>query len=447
MPLRICLSMMTPLHLDRYLQIPQQLTGKQLYCLFWAQCQIQEGVFVGLVEVDLLSPSHSRFQRLQGHLISQEIPRGTITSLRESFYLSNWCQGECTFWRVDSVHWPDFVIAQTYTCLVFIPPYSYLWVYGKRNVCHLRSSRRVLVSWVMACVPCVLHEAIAWPYVIFCGEDSSLAPLSFFSDMIRYFLGTEHDYRNVRSNYSDSQPNLLGGSAPSPPFAPVHPEQSIRDNEHYHSRDGSYQSPEAPRELPQRPYPPPQTQAQEPKPPSPTRKSMFDFVSPFDALASSGSSHAKKPIPPPQPSDLPSGGEDTWTTASLTPDPKRKSVDNLMEQLTRGQGPPLQNTSPQYDSYLSDEYNQPEPVQPRAAPPPPLPPKPVQVASPHSSPRLHAQPQHRSQPRSVESPVSQQQGPTSNQRNKESSPAPSQRGNWKAEGKGKGTGAKGKLGK
>lgn len=268
--------------------------------------------------------------------------------------------------------------------------------------------------------------------------------------MIRYFLGTEYDsdYRNVRSNYSDSQLNLLGGSAPSPPYVPAHPEQSLRDNDSYHSRDASYQSPEAPRELPQRPYPPPQTQAQEPKPPSPARKSMFDFISPFDALASSGSSQAKKkPVPQPQPSDLPSGSEDTWTTASLTPDPKRKSVDNLMEQLTRGQAPPPQTTSPPYDPYLADEYNQSELVQPRAAPPPPLPPKPVQVLSPHSSPRLHAQQQQRPQPRSVESPVGQQQGSLSNQRNKESSPAPSQRGSWKAEGKGKGPGTKGKSGK
>lgn len=287
---------------------------------------------------------------------------------------------------------------------------------------------------------------IPWRGLILC---CLWPPLSFFLDMIRYFLGTEYDpnYRNVRSNYSDSQLNLSGGSAPSPPFASAHPEQSIRDNDSYHSRDAQYQSPEAPRELPQRPYPPPQTLAQEPKPPSPARKSMFDFISPFDALVSSGSSQAKKkPVLPPQPSDLPSSSEDTWTTASLTPDPKRKSVDNLMEQLARGQGPPPQNTSPQYDSYLADEYNQPEPVQPRAAPPP-LPPKPVQISSPQSSPRLQAQLQHRPQPRSVESPVGQQQVPVSIQRNKESSPAPSQRGSWKAEGKGKGTGTKGKSGK
>lgn len=275
-----------------------------------------------------------------------------------------------------------------------------------------------------------------------------LVPFSFLTliSMIRYFLGTDYDYySNVRSNYVDNQQNQSVGSAPSPPYALPPPEPSYREAEQYHSHDGSYHSQDTPRELPQRPQPPPQPQQQpQQQPPSPARKSMFDFISPFDALASSASSQTKKkPVPQTQPTDIPSSSEDTWTSASLTPDPKRKSVENLMDQLTRGQGPSqAQISSPSYDAYLAgDDFAQ----EPRTAPPPPpLPPKPTRAASPRApSPKVQAQVQHRPQPRNTESPVGQPQLSVSNQRAKESSP----RGSWKTESKGKGPGPKAKAAK
>jgi hypothetical protein len=227
----------------------------------------------------------------------------------------------------------------------------------------------------------------------------------------------------------------------------------------------------------QQPLPPPQQQQQQlQQPPSPTRKSMFDFISPFDALASSGAAPAKKkPVPPPQlpQAEVSSGNEDSWASASLSSDPKRKSVENLMDQLTRGQGShQVQPSSPPYDRYLAgDDFSQNELIQPRAAPPPPLPPRPPHATSPRASPpgqpmlhlpghlprpthitsprgsppKVQAQAQHRP-PRSVESPVGPQ-APVPGRRDKESSPIPAQRGGWKTENKAKGPGAKGKASK
>jgi hypothetical protein len=139
---------------------------------------------------------------------------------------------------------------------------------------------------------------------------------------------------------------------------------------------------------------------------------MFDFVSPFDALAST-STVKKKPIP--QPVSTSSGNEDAWI------DPKRRSVENLIDQLTRGQAhnPSSMQTSsmqdPQlsYDPYMTGEDIA-EPAQSRV-PPPPLPPKPNRTASPRSSPpKVNAT--HRPQPqqtRLADSPISGAGVPTS----------------------------------
>ncbi|KII88712.1 hypothetical protein PLICRDRAFT_110617 [Plicaturopsis crispa FD-325 SS-3] len=229
-----------------------------------------------------------------------------------------------------------------------------------------------------------------------------------------------------RSNYTE----------PVPPAAGSSPQHDVQD---YHSREGSYGSPrEAPRPPPQQPSPKVQQQQQQ-QPPSPTRKSMFDFISPFDAFPSS-TTVKKKPVP-----SVSSGNEDSWSTVSAPtdpnpnplPNPKHRSVENLMEQLTR---PPQEQPQPAYDPY--DELI-PGPVGDRAAPapPPPLPPKPPRAASPRGSPPK-TQVQHRAGPAQRESPVGQLV-PT--RRDKDSSPGP-RGGNWKGSegrksGKGKNQGS------
>lgn len=214
------------------------------------------------------------------------------------------------------------------------------------------------------------------------------------------------------SNYSDPQ---RGGpttaAAPSPPYATTQREGDYRPYQHESSPD-----------LPQRTQVPAAQQAQQQQPPSP-RKSMFDFVSPFDALSSATGSVKKKPVPAQAPS-ISSGTEESgWTNLS---DPKRQSVDNLLEHLTRGTASQISGP-PAYESYLgSSDYSQTEASR---APPPPLPPKPVpnRTVSPRASPpKAHAQ---RAPIRGVESPASQQSnsqgtGNGNNRRDKESSPGP-----------------------
>jgi hypothetical protein len=155
---------------------------------------------------------------------------------------------------------------------------------------------------------------------------------------------------------------------------------------------------------------------------------MFDFVSPFDHLSSSSGSIKKKPVPVQSPS-ISNANEDSgsWTPIS---DPKRQSVDNLLEHLTRGQPPPPSQPPPSaYEAFLSSgEFSHGEKMQSRV-PPPPLPPKPIpnRTASPRASPPKA--PAQRPQFRPVDSPATQhiilplsQQAGT--RRDKESSPGP-----------------------
>ncbi|KAG6832704.1 hypothetical protein H0H92_012276 [Tricholoma furcatifolium] len=253
-----------------------------------------------------------------------------------------------------------------------------------------------------------------------------------------------------RSNYMDPQPAL---AAPSPPYAP-----SLHDGE-YRTYNQAEVAPEAnqranvlqqvlpppPPQLPiipiqqqQPPPPPPPQQQQIPhqSPPQETtpspRKSMFDFVSPFDHLSASTSSAVKKK-PVPQPPSVSSGNEDSsWTAIS---DPKRQSVENLLEHISRGQLQPQLPPAPApYDPF---DLSQAEPVTSRA-PPPPLPPKPIpnRTASPppRSSPppKTHVQ---RTQGRVADVPISgsvsgSQHG--GGRRDKEGSPIP--RGNARGKG-------------
>ncbi|KAH8108132.1 hypothetical protein BXZ70DRAFT_39589 [Cristinia sonorae] len=192
---------------------------------------------------------------------------------------------------------------------------------------------------------------------------------------------------------------LPGSGGPSPTYLPSLSEPHHDASERYIG-EPSYTVSEPSQELSSTPL----TQtAQQQRPPSP-RRSMFDFVSPFDAF--SGGSNGAKRKPAPGPSNLAAGGneDNTWNAV----DPKRKSVENLMDQLTRGQ-PPLSPPQPQlnnpYESYAQEEpsLQQGEQYQTRASRP--LPPQPAQVTgSPRSSPPKVALAQ-RQQRRSADSPM------------------------------------------
>ncbi|KAH9946232.1 uncharacterized protein BXZ73DRAFT_36999 [Epithele typhae] len=241
-----------------------------------------------------------------------------------------------------------------------------------------------------------------------------------------------------RYNQAETQPANMSmpPSGASPPYIPLPPEPSHHDEYaippeatgYSHDRDGSGMM---------------QPESQQ-RAPSPTRRSMFDFVSPFDAL---GSSPVPKRKPnAPQPSEDPSS---QWTS-SMAMDPKRKSVENLMDQLTRSQipPPPPQHQPPQpvvipYEPVYQPEepsYRE-EPMQARSRP---LPQQPlIPTGSPRSSPPKPAILPARQQRRSGESPITTggNQGPYGNtyQRDKEGSPLPQRGGNEP-----KRTGSKGK---
>lgn len=90
---------------------------------------------------------------------------------------------------------------------------------------------------------------------------------------------------------------------------------------------------------------------------------MFEFTSPFDHLLAT-----KKKSLPPKPA------EDAWVTII---DPKRQSVDNLLENLTRPV-PVSQPQPPAYEAYISTDFQQQESTPPSTAsstraPLPPIP--------------------------------------------------------------------------
>lgn len=250
-------------------------------------------------------------------------------------------------------------------------------------------------------------------------------------DYIDTFFADVFDSPPSRPNYTELSSAAMSALPPMS-SAPV-PPPAI---ESYHSTEGAFIPKEPPHDLPPQSIPLPQ--AQQPAPPSPP-KPIFDFVSPFDALISSAPSVKKKPVPV-APLSSSSGNEDSWTSASLgSPnEQKHKSVENLIDQLTRSQVPygPAQPPSPTYDPYnTTDDYSQVEPtLQPQQSrtmpPPPPLPPKPHRAPSPRASPPKVSAPQQqqRGQGRPVESPVGQQVLPA--RREKEGSPGP--RTGWKA---------------
>ncbi|KAL4250457.1 Enhancer of mRNA-decapping protein 4 C-terminal domain-containing protein [Abortiporus biennis] len=186
-----------------------------------------------------------------------------------------------------------------------------------------------------------------------------------------------------------------------------------------------------------------QAQSIQQRPPSPARRSMFDFVSPFDALQGSTTGQVKRKPPPPQTTNA----EEPWGTPPPV-DPRRKSVENLMDQLiTRGgqaptAGPPSISS---FDPYAPNEETTPQadPSLPRTSRP--LPPYPNQItSSPRSSPPKPP-PAQRQQRRSADSPIGPIPGQNQyqpSQRDKEGSPLP--QGGYRYGGAVKGNGPKGK---
>jgi len=188
----------------------------------------------------------------------------------------------------------------------------------------------------------------------------------------------------------------------------------------------------------QAPGPSPQPagpQRQQQRVESPTRKALFEFSTPFDALASASgppptqSQVKKKPVPEISPAPR---SDQVWN------DPKRKSVEDIMDQLTRGQAPFPQNTqtAPEsqtvsYPPYPGEEVYQPDQFQQYGRP---LPVPKQSVASPRSSPpkpqSFQQAPPRQNPRRNNDSPLDQQAA--ERQREKESSPIP-RGGNWKGQ--------------
>jgi hypothetical protein len=181
-------------------------------------------------------------------------------------------------------------------------------------------------------------------------------------------------------------------------------------------------------------------------------KTMFDFISPFDALASSSvAPPIRKPAPPlsnQQPSPEPF--EDTWSSAVI--DPKRKSVDNLLEQIGSPKAPiasSVHSIPGAFEQHTPDEEAAiAEPMQSKAASRP-LPPKPMQAPSPPRASPPKVNPPVRREVQGSEPHMGPPVGPSlshvvtsTTQREKESSPGP--RGSWKGHdgGRNRGSGSK-----
>ncbi|KAI0340485.1 hypothetical protein BDW22DRAFT_1485930 [Trametopsis cervina] len=244
------------------------------------------------------------------------------------------------------------------------------------------------------------------------------------------------------SNEAQPPPYSVGSvaSGGSPNYLPSHLEPQAQASAEFYGDNNSFSSLDP---TPSNETAP--TQQSQQRPPSPGRRSMFDFVSPFDALSTPPTSQQpkRKPVPP-QSSNAPSTPDESSSWAAISMDPKRKSVENLMDQLTRGQGPlapPAQSITAQFDPYgpLEDLTPQVEPARSR-----PLPPQPIQQGS--SSPRASPPKpvvQARQQRRSADSPVgppsvnSYQSAPKDNN---QLAPGP-----FRQEVRGKGQGQKGKT--
>ena len=225
---------------------------------------------------------------------------------------------------------------------------------------------------------------------------------SLFIFFYPYFIPimlTLFGYSSTKSNFTESS-NVYPMMNPYPPRHPG----SVGSENEYQNREPMYVQQTAPRDLPRPPQatfpPPPPPQQQQQQPPSPTRKSMFDFVSPYDAF-----SPTSVPAPKKTEATTSTGSRDTddsWTSVSAS-DPKRKSVENLMDQLTRSQ--PMPGITQHQSEYYGSDYGTPmdsPAMQSRAPPAASLPPK-LPPSPPRNSPP-RALPQENLKPRAGESP-------------------------------------------
>jgi len=192
--------------------------------------------------------------------------------------------------------------------------------------------------------------------------------------------------------------------------------QRSQEQQQQHQQQQQTQQPSSQQQT-QQPSSQQQTQqsSQQQQTPSP-RKSMFEFISPFDHLSTAVK---KKPVPAQPPSGSTTADDSSWSAVT---EPKHPSVENLLDHLSRQQ-PATAQPPPLPQPYETFDFSHQEPL-PSRAPPPPLPPKPLpnRNASPRPSPKSQTQ---RTQARSADSPASQQGSSVSpNLRNKEVSPIP-----------------------
>ncbi|KAH9484164.1 hypothetical protein JR316_0003644 [Psilocybe cubensis] len=235
------------------------------------------------------------------------------------------------------------------------------------------------------------------------------------------------------TTYSDTQRTNTQQAAPSPPYSQRDDYRNFNQYEHSNETSPRVQTlPQPVQPIQQQQPPPPPLPQPAQDPPSP-RRSIFEFSSVFDHISTSVK---KKPVPP-QPSAISSGNEDSGSWTNVV-DPKRQSVENLLENLTRGQPQQLPPQPPAYEAYLSGgDFSQVEQSSsPVRAPLPPIPAAakptgvPVRTSSPHPSPPkgqidFHSQPQP-ANTISVQAPYSSGLSFTSsgNRRDKEGSPGP-----------------------
>lgn len=221
-----------------------------------------------------------------------------------------------------------------------------------------------------------------------------------FADYISLYMDS------TAPKFNEPQPPSYpptGSGGPSPTYLPSNVDSQSQSQGDFYSADSfGPNEPAQTSELSDMPL----NQSNQQRPPSPARRSMFDFVSPFDALNSPPQQTKRKPVPQ-QPSITGNSEDSSWT--NMTTDPKRKSVENLMDQITRGQGPlapPAQSVTAQFDPYApSEELSTPQTEQAQVRASRPLPPQPTGSAdSPRASPPK-VPPQVRQQRQSVESPI------------------------------------------
>jgi hypothetical protein len=221
------------------------------------------------------------------------------------------------------------------------------------------------------------------------------------TDYISLYMDSAPKYNSDSQSAGFPHP---GSGGPSPTYLPSNVDSQSLSQSEFYTPDVAFgpNEPAQVSDLPEAPL----GQSNQQRPPSPSRRSMFDFVSPFEALTNPPPQAKRKPVPS-QPSGTGSNTDDSSWTTNIAMDPKRKSVENLMDQITRGQGPlqpPAQSVTAQFDPYApSEELPTPQAEQSHTRSSRPLPPQPTTQSPRASPPKIAAQ--ARQQRQSVESPI------------------------------------------